>query len=53
MLAGIRYVSRLDSRWECWAVFEDVEFDSVSPRPIYREDEALLRVANQFGVRVF
>lgn len=53
-LAGIRYVSRLDSRWECWALFEVVDIPGeVARRPILREDPALLRVANQYGVRVF
>ena len=53
-LAGVRYISRLDSRWECWAVFDDVELgDEVVRRPILREDPALLRVANQYGIRVF
>jgi hypothetical protein len=25
--AGIRYLSRLSSDWECWALFEDVALD--------------------------
>lgn len=25
VFAGVRYLSRLDTSWECWAVFDDVE----------------------------
>jgi len=53
LFAGIRYLSRLDTKWECWAVFDDVEIEELSRHPILREDEALLRVANQYGIRVF
>jgi hypothetical protein len=29
LYAGIRYLSRLDTEWECWAVFEDVEIEEL------------------------
>jgi hypothetical protein len=51
--AGIRYISRLDDSWECWAVFEDAEVHELSRQPILREDPILLKVANQYGLRIF
>jgi hypothetical protein len=52
VFAGVRYLSRLDDAWECWAVFDDVEIEDLSRQPILREDHTLLRVANQYGIRV-
>jgi hypothetical protein len=53
--AGIRYCSRLDNAWECWAVFadSDIEVFTEPPRPIHRNDPDLLKVANKYGLRVF
>jgi hypothetical protein len=52
-LAGIRYVSRLGD-WECCAVYDDIAIQTVVTRqPIRRENPALLRIANAFGLRVF
>jgi hypothetical protein len=53
LFAGVRYLSRLDNDWECWAVFDDVDLEELSRQPILREDHALLRVANHYGIRVF
>ena len=53
MFAGVRYLSRLDDAWECWAVFEDVDIVELNRQPILREDPELLRVANYYGLRVF
>lgn len=51
--AGIRYLSRLDTNWECWAVFHDVEIREVSRQPIERGDAALEKVAEGYGLTVF
>ncbi len=46
--AGIRYLSRLNTDWECWAVFDDVPMVELSRRPILPSDEALLSVAKGY-----
>ena len=51
--AGIRYLSRLSSEWECWALFEDVALDEQERRPITRDDHALTRIADLYGLTVF
>lgn len=51
--AGIRYLSRLNTDWECWAVFHDVEIKELSRQPIERENQALLAIARSFDIRVF
>jgi hypothetical protein len=55
LYAGIRYLSRLGSHWECWAVFEDDErdFDVVERRPITKDMPELQEVAELFGLTVF
>jgi hypothetical protein len=53
VFAGIRYLSRLSSDWECWVVFEDVVLEEQERRPILRDDEALSRVADLYGLTVF
>ncbi len=49
----MRYLSRLSSEWECWALFENVTLDEQERRPIPRDDEALLRIADLYGLTVF
>jgi hypothetical protein len=51
--AGIRYPSRLSSEWECWALFQDVALDEQERRPITRDDQALTRIAELYGLTVF
>jgi hypothetical protein len=53
LYAGVRYVSRLDSRWECWAVFEDVEIREVDRRSVLPTDSALRAVAKLYGLTVY
>jgi hypothetical protein len=53
MFAGIRYLSRLSSDWECWAVFEDVPLVEQERQPIPRHDQALSRIAELYGITVF
>lgn len=51
--AGIRYLSRLETTWECWAVFDDVVMTELEQRSIHRTDPALRRVARMFELTVF
>lgn len=46
--AGIRYLSRLNTSWECWAVFDDVPIVERNRRPILRSDEAFVRVSKLY-----
>lgn len=51
--AGIRYLSRLANRWECWAAFvpgADIAIDAA--HSILRGDDDLLRVARMYGLTV-
>jgi hypothetical protein len=50
---GIRYLSRLSSEWECWALFEDVALEEQERRPITRDDGALTSIAELYGLTVF
>jgi hypothetical protein len=51
--AGVRFLSRLNTDWECWAVFEDVLPQEEERKPILRQDEALKRVAELYGLEIF
>ena len=51
--AGIRYVSRLNPAWECWAIFDDVPLEELDRRPIAAEMPAFQRVAKLFGLTVY
>ena len=51
--AGIRYLSRLNTEWECWAVFHDVEIKELARQPIERENPALQAIARHFDLTVF
>jgi hypothetical protein len=53
LYAGIRYLSRLNSSWECWAVFEDVEIEEVERRAVLATEPALERVAKLYGLTVY
>lgn len=48
--AGIRYLSRLNTAWECWAVFDQVPMTEINRRPILPSDESFTRVAKQYGL---
>lgn len=50
---GIRYLSRLYTQWECWAVYEDIELEEIVREPISLNDPALQRVADLFELKVF
>jgi RES domain len=51
--AGVRYLSRLDSGWECWAVFEDVEIEELERHSILQTDSKLRTVADSYGLTIF
>ncbi|HVF04418.1 MAG TPA: RES domain-containing protein [Frankiaceae bacterium] len=51
--AGIRYLSRVCSDWECWAVLGDVELVPLELKPITLDVPELQRVAKQFELQVF
>lgn len=55
LYAGIRYESRLNSGWECWALFDDdeLEIEVLETLPIDLELPALRRVGDLFELRVF
>lgn len=50
--AGIRYLSRLSTAWELWAVFDRAKLELVESRPVLRTDDALLEVARLYGLTV-
>lgn len=50
--AGIRYLSRLNSEWECWAVFDHVRLHEIQRRPILRSMPELRATATHFGLVV-
>jgi hypothetical protein len=52
-VAGIRYLSRLNSEWECWAVFDTAELLEVSRKPLLLSDDALVRVRGIFGLTIY
>lgn len=51
--SGIRYMSRIASGWECWAIFEGTEVELVGARAILPDDEALQHIAQMWSLRVF
>jgi hypothetical protein len=51
--AGIRYLSRLNTDWECWAAFHDVDIVEKEREPITRQNPALLSIAKSFELTVF
>jgi hypothetical protein len=53
MYAGIRYLSRLDTQWECWAFFERTATEELERRSITRTMADLQEVADLWDLRVF
>lgn len=52
IFAGIRYLSRLDTDWECWALFDDIFIDSTRVESIPADHSSLVRVSTKFGLHV-
>ncbi|CCG05718.1 RES family NAD+ phosphorylase [Blastococcus saxobsidens] len=50
--AGIRYASRLNSQWECWAVFDRVPLLPLEFIPITPDMPSLRTIAQLFDLRV-
>lgn len=51
--AGIRYVSRLDANWECWAIFDDrLTHTSGFPANILADDADLIAIAKSFRLTI-
>jgi hypothetical protein len=51
--AGIRYVSRLDSQWECWAFFSDrFSHSPEMPTSLFPDDEDLHEIARIFHLTI-
>ncbi|MDP9357468.1 MAG: RES domain-containing protein [Chloroflexota bacterium] len=55
-LAGIRYLSRLNPEWECWAIFDDrIRHEPGFPAPpesIFPDDRDLETVAHLFDLTI-
>jgi hypothetical protein len=51
--AGIRYLSRHNSDWECWAVFEGTPVESLEALPIECDMPELQEVAKAWGFASF
>lgn len=51
--AGIRFCSKLNTDWECWAVFADATPHEQERRPVLLQDEALQRVAALFSLNMY
>lgn len=52
LYAGIRYLSRLNTKWECWAAFGRTDIHELTRHSIFKTDEELLRAARRFGLQV-
>jgi hypothetical protein len=50
---GIRFCSKLNTEWECWAVFEDTTPTEQERHPVLRQDAALGRVASLFSLDIY
>lgn len=51
--SGIRYMSRVSSDWECWAIFEETELELVDQKSIDLDDPDLQQVADLWSLRPF
>lgn len=52
MYAGLRYLSRVNSDWECWALFQDVDAEVVETMPVSPDDSAFREVAALFELTI-
>ncbi|MDQ3896904.1 MAG: hypothetical protein M3326_06590 [Actinomycetota bacterium] len=53
VFAGIRYLSRIETDWECWAVFDDVDIVELERHPILPTTPELIKTAEVYDLRVF
>ena len=52
-VAGIRYLSRLNSEWECWAVFDGVPLVELEVRGLTPTDDAVEAIERAYKIKVF
>jgi hypothetical protein len=53
LYAGLRYVSRLNATWECWAIFHDrLRHNQQPSQSILPNDSGLIEAARVFGLAV-
>ncbi|HKO74761.1 MAG TPA: hypothetical protein VJU01_05570, partial [Gaiellaceae bacterium] len=50
---GIRYLSRLNTAWECWGIFDRVPTVELERRSIQRAMPELQEVANLYSLTVY
>lgn len=54
LYAGVRYLSKIDTDWECWAVFDDTEWkEAGARRPIAPDDPDLIRIRDRYYLSVY
>jgi len=51
--SGIRYMSRIASSWECWAIFEGAEVELIGQGAIELDDPDLQHVAGMWSLHLF
>lgn len=49
---GVRYLSRSDTDWECWAVFDRTDIAEVERHPILKTNPALQYIADRYKLTV-
>lgn len=49
---GIRYLSRTNTDWECWAAFDRAPIEECERLPILATDEVLQQVAKGYGLTI-
>lgn len=47
---GIRYLSRLNGEWECFAIFDRVRLEATAEEAIARNDPAFVSVVKRYGL---
>lgn len=50
LYGGIRYLSRLSTDYECWAIFDETPVELVSERRITLDDPDLVAIAERHGI---
>lgn len=53
VFGGLRYTSKIDNDWECWAVFDDVDLEVLDTKPLTLDMSCLIEIANRYGLRMF
>lgn len=53
LYGGVRYLSRLDTAWECWAIFEGTSLEVGAQAAIEAHDPHLLKLAAKWDLRIF